>query len=113
MAHEPNRVERDFHDQMLNICRQEREIGRNPKVFEEMLAKLGGLRTAKKLFKRRESAHIGFKALKQRRRADLTVEYLVLQFPWSSLFSEDELATAKRRLVSEFGSVPSSTSRQP
>jgi hypothetical protein len=100
MASELDKVERDFHDQMLNICRREKEeAGRSPKVFEDMLAKLGGLHTAKKLLKRRQLAHIGFQALKHRRRADLTVEYLVLQVPWSSLFTEEELATARKRLA--------------
>ncbi len=69
MAQGSNQLEKEFHEQMLGICRREKEIGRNPTVFEDILKKLGGLQTAKRLLQRRDSAHTGFRALQQRRRA--------------------------------------------
>src|SRR5712691_7084851 len=97
-----SQLKRDFHAKMVEIAKGERAAGRNPVRFERMLADRGGWETAKKLLQPRHSAHQGFGALRQRQRPDLTVEYWVLQSPWSELFTEDELATAKRRLT-EFG----------
>ena len=98
-----SKLMRDFHEKMVEVAKGERAAGRNPVRFERMLAELGGCETAKKLLRPRHTAHQGFSALRQRQRADLTVEYWVLQSPWSELFTEDELAAAKRRLT-EFGS---------
>ena len=41
----------------------------------------------------------GFAALWQCGRLDLTVEALVLRPPWSALFTEQELTTARKRLT--------------
>jgi hypothetical protein len=62
-----------------------------------MVAKMGGLATAKSLLSNKP-VQVGFRGLRRRKLLDLTVEHLVIQKPWCDLFSEEELATAKQRL---------------
>lgn len=40
----------------------------------------------------------GFAELWQRGRLDLTMEHMLVQPPWNSLFTEDELRVARERL---------------
>ena len=67
-------------------------------IFHRMLCERGGLATAKYLINERQVSE-GYTALWERGRLDLTVEAVVSDNPkWHSLFSEDELAKAKKRL---------------
>jgi hypothetical protein len=98
MARERKVLEQEFHAQMLEICKREREIGRDPKLFERKIRELGGVSAAKYYLKPRSGPTQGFGALRRRQRLDLTVESLVLEDRLASLFTADELATAKKRL---------------
>ena len=70
----------------------------NAKLFLEMVGRDGGVRTAKNLL--RGAPQYGFTELWERGALDLTVEHLVLQAKWRSLFSQAELQEAADRLSS-------------
>lgn len=96
------RAAKEFEVAMRGIyVRARREAGYNATYFFRMLETLGGVTTARKLL---GSAHIsdGFTSLWEASRLDLTVEALVLQKRFSSLFTDEELDVARRRLR-EFG----------
>ena len=63
--------------------------------FHQMLIEHGGVETARRLLPRMSD---GFTELWRRGRLDLTVEALVLQPRWASLFSGTELEMARGRL---------------
>jgi hypothetical protein len=62
-----------------------------------MVTMQGGLATAKALL---HTSYLpdGFAELWQRGRLDLTMEYMLVQKPWNSLFTEEELRVARERL---------------
>lgn len=67
-----------------------------PGYFLDMLNERGGIATAHALLAGRPSD--GFAKLWDLKRLDLSVEAVALQQPWRTLFSEQELRTAERRL---------------
>ena len=77
--------------------RAKNEAGYTASYFVGMLSHYGGLGTAKRLLAATEAA-TGFTALYERGRLDLTVEALVVKPQFESLFTEDEIETARRRL---------------
>ena len=88
-----------FDVEMINIYeRAKEECGYNASRFLQMVTQLGGLQAAKALL-RTEEISDGFTALWEHGRLDLTMEALVLRAPWSQLFSDDELARARKRLT--------------
>ena len=93
-----NEAERRFHADTVNGAeRLKREIRYNPTRFMRMVAELGGAEAARHLL-RGPDASDGFTTLWEHRRLELSVEAFVL-LPWyRELFTEDELATAERRL---------------
>ena len=93
----------DFHTAMILVyVKAKQEAGYDAKAFLSMVAEHGGEATAHRLLA--EPLQPGFTELWLRKRLDLTMEYLVLRPEWQSLFSEAELAEARRRLV-EHGMV--------
>jgi hypothetical protein len=62
-----------------------------------MVSEEGGLKAAKTLL-HADGYSEGLKALWEKGRLDITMEAIVIQEPWSQLFTIDELATARRRL---------------
>ncbi|GIJ56092.1 AAA domain-containing protein [Virgisporangium aurantiacum] len=87
-----------FNRAMTRVYERARdEAGYNATVFRRMLAEHGGLGTARQLLR---AGHVseGFTALWERDRIDLTVEALVLDSRYGSLFTEDELAVARDRI---------------
>ena len=94
-----NETERRFHADMVNGAeRLKREIRYNPTRFMRMVAELGGAEAARHLL-RGPDASDGFTTLWEHRRLEMSVEAFVL-LPWyRNLFTEDELATAERRLL--------------
>lgn len=66
--------------------------------FLQMVQTSGGLATAKRLLATDEFSE-GLTRLWECRRLDLTVEALVLQPAWRSLFTEDEQRRARSRLA--------------
>ena len=82
-----------------------KETGYWGRYFLRSVKRHGGLVTAKRMLSKRlknPSEQKGFQALVEAGRPDLSVESLVLQKRFQSLFTASELAEAKRRL----GSVP-------
>lgn len=95
-------IETEFAKRMRDIY----EIGRSEanytaSYFLSMLADIGPLATAHKLINA-PAVSDGFTALWERGRLDLTVETLVLERQFAELFTDDELAIARRRLE-QFG----------
>ncbi len=82
---------------MLRIYDEAAKLRYYPTRFLHMVEELGGLRAAQQLLSSDAPAS-GFERLWELGRTDLTVESLVLQEPWSRLFSDDELREAERRL---------------
>lgn len=94
--------EERFHIAMLNLYRQATEL--TPPYhairFLQMIQKTGGKKTADALLASANSS-TGFTELFLRGRdcLKLTVEYLVLQEPWNSLFTDEQLSVARKRLL--------------
>ena len=94
-----NALEDEFHEAMLNLYRVAKEKCRyNATYFLQMVDASGGVATAHKLL-RDQAIQYGFTKLWDCGRLDLTVEYLVLDQRFESLFSEAERAEARRRLL--------------
>ena len=90
-----------FHEAMLEIYeRAKTECHYNASRFFQMVGERGGLGAARYLLHAPVSD--GFTALWQCNRLDLTVEAYVLKPEWQGLFTQDELALARKRL-SEVG----------
>ncbi|MQW86012.1 hypothetical protein [Sinorhizobium saheli] len=93
-------LERQFDAAMMGIYqRAKTEAKYNATVFLRMLDERRGLATAKYLINAATPSE-GYTNLWERNRLDLTVEALVLEnHKWHPLFSSDELAKARSRLV--------------
>ncbi|WGE27665.1 hypothetical protein PHA77_09085 [Edwardsiella tarda] len=89
--------EADFHDAMLRIYCQAKKDGYNAMRFQQMILADGGLATAKKLLASKGYSE-GLTRLWEMGRLDISMEALVIKSPWCSLFSEDELEIARKRL---------------
>lgn len=88
-----------FHNEMLNVYQLAKsEAGYNATRFLQMVAEHGGLEAAHRLLAG-ERFQEGLDALALRGRLDISMEKLVLDPRFSSLFSEAELETARRRLL--------------
>ena len=91
-------LEEQFHKEMLEIYRKAAsQLGYYASYFLRMVDDQGGLRAAKQLLRTDELSD-GFTRLWSENRLDLSVEALVLQETWRSLFTKEELATARHRL---------------
>ena len=65
--------------------------------FLQMVSEHGGLATALMLLSSKTHPE-GLTRLWGKGRLDISMEALMLQSPWSSLFSDQELTTARKRL---------------
>jgi hypothetical protein len=94
----PSNLEIEFHQAMLTIytCAKN-EADYTPARFLGMVAERGGLETARYLL-HASTVSEGYTALWQRGRLDLTVEAVILDPKWESLFSDDERRIAISRL---------------
>jgi len=102
-------IEAKFTKRMFEIYLQaKQEAGYTASIFYGMVSDDGGLITAKTLINApKESA--GYTALYLRGYLKLTVEAVVIEEPqWQSLFTEDELERARRRLK-KYGYAPKVT----
>jgi hypothetical protein len=87
-----------FHQAMINIYKVAAdECNYRAKGFLGMVVEMGGVAAAKKLLASND-IQSGLYELFDCGRLDLTVETLVLQDEYRSLFSPGELAEAQRRL---------------
>ena len=89
-----------FDKAMLDIYqRAKSEANYNASVFLQMLHKHRGVATARMLINSSKPSD-GYTNLYSRGRLDLTVEALVVENSrWHPLFSEEELAIARKRLA--------------
>ena len=91
-------LENEFDEAMMNVYRAAKEeCDYNATYFLNMLFDHGGVETAHRLLAS-PAPQAGFKRLWQCGRLDLTVECLVLDKRFGSLFKESELEEARRRL---------------
>jgi hypothetical protein len=98
IAGDPVDVLRAFNRAMQDVyVKAKQEAGYTATYYLEMLHQHGGLETAHRLLAS-SSISDGFTALWERKRLDLTVENVVLQPRFRSLFTEEELDTARQRL---------------
>ena len=88
----------EFHEEMVNIYKKaKKECHYNAKIFLTMVVDYGGLETAKKLLAS-DAPQYGFEKLWESGRLDLTMEALVLRPQYHSLFTDQELKVAEKRL---------------
>ena len=97
-------LEGQFQEEMLRIYREATKFGYRPSYFLQMVVEQGGLAAARHLLNTNEPSS-GFTRLWQENRVDLSVEAVVLQEPWRSLFTDEELTSARQRLE-ELGHDP-------
>lgn len=91
-------LERAFHEAMLGVYHSAlNECGYRAARFFQMVNERGGLQSAKDLLHSSGYSE-GLTTLWEHKRLDISMEALVLRDPWSQLFTEEELATARRRL---------------
>lgn len=88
----------ELNKAMFRIYDESKAIGYTPFKFRQMVANEGGLHTAKKLISSKQLSD-GFAELAQRNRLDLTVEALILQKEFRTLFTDSELEIARGRLA--------------
>lgn len=89
----------EFDREMESIyIRAKDEAGYTASVFHRMLTEKGGLATAKQLIND-PTVSQGYTSLWERGRLDLSVEAVIIDNPkWHSLFTDEELARARKRL---------------
>jgi hypothetical protein len=94
---ERHRLESQLREQLRQDCDVADRIGYHPTVFRQMMSKDGSVAACRKVIM---SAKIpdGFMKLWVLKRLDLTAEATVLRGPWRSLFEEEVLAEAMKRL---------------
>jgi len=95
---QPTSLEKEFHQAMAQIYHKAKEeCGYNVSRFLQMVANDGGLKAAKKLLATPYPSE-GFVELWENRSLNLSMENLVLNPKYRSLFSQQEIETAKERL---------------
>ncbi len=95
---EPGKLELAFHQRMRQVYEQaQTECGYTATRFLQMVADQGGVQAAKQLLTT-EGYSEGLTRLWEEGRLDISVEAAVLEDQWRDLFTEEELATASRRL---------------
>jgi hypothetical protein len=92
----PDAREAEFADALRNTYDECAKLGYRPFAMLEMVDRLGGIETARRLLANPPSD--GFARLALLKRLDLAIESLVLEPRWDGLFTEAELRTARRRL---------------
>ncbi len=92
-------LEADLHDEMVAIYKNVgRETGYWAGRYLQRVKKVGGFQAAKDWLKPNSSPTSGLQKLGDINRLDLSLEALVLRQPWSSLFTDEELHTAQKRI---------------
>lgn len=88
----------EFNEEMINIyTKAKKECKYNAKIFLSMVVDKGGLEAAKRLLSS-ASPQYGFEKLWEAGRLDLTMEALVLRPKFRTLFTDQELKVAEKRL---------------
>jgi hypothetical protein len=90
-------LEREFSERVHDAIRLSHDLGYHPNRFEQMLNEQGALTLSRKLIKSGELQD-GLKALAKLRRKDLSMESIMLDPKFRSLFSVAEIQAAEWRL---------------
>lgn len=91
-------IENKFNENMKNIyVTVKRDIGYNATRFIQLVSQKGGLQVAKQLIAK-EGGTYGFEVLWENKRLDLSVEALVLNPEYETLFTDEERMLCKDRL---------------
>ena len=102
---QPTSLEKEFHQAMVQIYHKAKEeCGYNATRFLQMVANDGGLKAAKKLLATPYPSD-GFAELWRKHRLDLSMENLVLNPKYRSLFTDQEIEIARERLYA-YGFTP-------
>jgi hypothetical protein len=116
MLRDERQLEVSFTRAMLEVYESARRLKPpyNPIAFRQMVAEHGGRETANRLLAGRTPSS-GFGELFSRGKENLklSVEYLVLQSPWNTLFRPEQLAEARRRLIEVGCELPPDTEDKP
>jgi hypothetical protein len=92
-------LELDLGNEMLGLYKTAKtKCKYNATRFFQMFTELGALQTAKKLINS-DAPTNGFTAMWECGCLDITIEKLVLNQRYRELFSDEELAKAKKRLI--------------
>ncbi|MFU0785252.1 MAG: hypothetical protein ACFWTP_02865 [Enterococcus gilvus] len=84
----------EFEDRIEKSIHDSEKIGYNPTKFKQMVNNKGALATVKQLIVT-QNFQYGFKKLKELRRLDLSIEYIVAnEDKYASLFTADEIEAA-------------------
>jgi hypothetical protein len=89
-------LDREFAEALRDIYAQCAALGYHPTGMLQMIERLGGIGTARRLLELPPSE--GFARLALLERIDLAVESLVLEPRWDGIFTDEERRTARRRL---------------
>jgi hypothetical protein len=97
-------LQKRFHEAMLGVYKSaKREINYTATYFLQMVSEVGGLEAARRLLAKSDLSD-GFTELYLNDRLDLTVEAQVVKPEYRTLFNDEELAIAEKRLA-ELGYV--------
>ena len=92
---EQQNLRQQFHEEMYRLYREAAEFNYYPTRFLQMVDNHGGVGAASRLIGQMTD---GFTRLYCEGRLDLSVEAVVIQPRWQSLFTEDEISQARQRL---------------
>lgn len=91
-------LEMEFQEKMIEIYEKtKKECGYNGIRFFQMVCSEGGLITARKLVMAKGHAE-GLTRLWYDKRLDLSMEATIIRDPWCNLFTNEELAMARKKL---------------
>lgn len=94
-----NDLELQFHQKMLDVYTNiGRQTGYWARRYKQKVDRDGGLKAAKQWLVPKKNPSQGMEHLKKHNRLDLSFEHLVVQEPWSDLFTAKELQVAHDRL---------------
>jgi hypothetical protein len=92
-----NPLEAEFEQRLYDAIRESISLGYSPARIETMLKNYGGVKLAKRLVVSGE-IQSGIKTIKAMGHPELSIESIMLEPKFSSLFSEGERAAAQWRL---------------
>ncbi len=94
----PQNHENEFHKEMLKVYQSAlTECSYPARRFLQAVNQQGGLKAAKALLASDKYSE-GLTKLWEAGRLDISMEALVIKQPWVSLFTEEEIAMANKRL---------------
>jgi len=99
MTENDHELAQSFHEQMLHIYeRAKKECNYKPTRFLTLVNSEGGVAAAKQLL-RRGGYSEGLTRLWEEGRLDISMEALVVAVHWRPLFTDEEIAQARKSLA--------------